>query len=107
MTLLAHQAAVRMSRQEADSLAQSTQDAYSSDRFTSWSRCVDVLRTLGYDAREAEAILRSKHMRWAGDCATNPNHPNSHDVKRYMTSQQNAKHVLGAQLQQLVEETFV
>ena len=48
-------------------LAAQTADAYSADRYTSWTACARLLASLGYDARQAEAILRSKWTRWARD----------------------------------------
>ena len=58
---------LKMTRDEALAVAKSTEDAYSFDRYKSWDACALALRGLGYDVREATAILRSKHMRWAGD----------------------------------------
>lgn len=54
-----------MTRKQAEALATRTQDAYSADRYRSWAACALALSQ--YDERTAEAILRSKHMRWAAD----------------------------------------
>lgn len=51
-------------------LAQKTADAYSYDRFRSWNSVARLLLGRGYTMREAEAIMRSKWMRWAADNAT-------------------------------------
>jgi len=52
---------------EAKSLAFSTSDAYSSDRFRNWAAVIQALLNLGYTELETEAILRSKWPRWACD----------------------------------------
>lgn len=98
---------VRMSVSEAKAVASKTEDAYSFGRFTSWNGCAQVLRALGYDAREAEAVMRSKHMRWAGDCSSHPDRPNSKDLRSYLDGG-HGKTVLpgSAELAQLVRETF-
>lgn len=54
----------------AKTLAEKTEDAYSSDRYVSWVACAQELLNRGYTVREAEAILRSKHMRWCADSVT-------------------------------------
>lgn len=48
-------------------LARKTRDAYSCNRFADWSGCVKLLADRGYNENQAEAILRSKHMRWCAD----------------------------------------
>ena len=54
-------------------LAVRTADAYSADRYASWVACARLLVTVrGYSLREAEAILRSKWMRWAADVQRGP-----------------------------------
>ncbi len=52
---------------DAARIAASCADAYSADRYASWAGCARLLARRGYDAREIEALLRSKHLRWAGD----------------------------------------
>lgn len=50
-----------------------TRDAYSYERYGSreWTRCVKLLiQEWAFTPREAEAILRSKWMRWAADSDT-------------------------------------
>ncbi len=46
-----------------------TQDAYSADRYglVRWTRLSARFLAGGYDARETEAVLRSKWTRWAMD----------------------------------------
>jgi len=50
-------------------IARRTEDAHSHDRYgpTSWRMCVRFLLIRGLDGDQAEAFLRSKHMRWAAD----------------------------------------
>ena len=58
-------------RREAETLALLTTHAYSYDRYTSggWQQAIFVLLEQGYTPREVEAIVRSKHARWAADQA--------------------------------------
>lgn len=51
----------------ARALAERTADAYSWGRYRSWEAVAALLLARGYNAREAEAIMRSKWTRWAGD----------------------------------------
>lgn len=53
--------------QRAKALAEKTEDAYSADSYASWSAVCAMLLRRGFSEREAEAILRSKWTRWAGD----------------------------------------
>jgi hypothetical protein len=48
-------------------LATDTADAYSADSFNSWERVCRILAARGFNAWEAEAILRSKWTRWCRD----------------------------------------
>lgn len=57
-------------RPVATRLAERTADSFSFDRYVSWFAVCAFLIRSGYTEREAEAILRSKHMRWAADAAT-------------------------------------
>lgn len=66
-------------------LAEKLEDAYSTDRYNgSWTGCVRMLRQRGYNDRAVEAIIRSKHTRWAGDSANKNRGVNSADLARYM-----------------------
>lgn len=51
----------------AIAIAANCEDAYSSDNYESWPSLAQELLDMGYDARESEAIMRSKYARWAGD----------------------------------------
>lgn len=48
-------------------LAEETSNAYSADRYNSWKSVAALLADRGFNAWEAEAILRSKWTRWAAD----------------------------------------
>lgn len=92
----------KMTTAQIAKVAESTTDAYSFDRFTNWKACVKTLARLGYDARQAEAILRSKHMRWCGDAAGKYDGNTSADLVRYLAT---AK-ISEAALAELVAGTF-
>ncbi len=51
----------------AKALAEETKDAYSFNRYKNWEHTALTLLKKGYNKAEAEAILRSKWMRWAAD----------------------------------------
>ncbi len=82
----AHKNISAMARQ----LAERTSDAYSAGRFgTSWRPCAAVLLKRGYTVAEAETVLRSKWMRWAGDSAEHAGNPNSADLARFLDDPRN------------------
>lgn len=88
----------------AKALAEKTADAFSFDNYRLWPSVCAMLLRRGYSEQEAEAILRSKHMRWA------------HDTSGVRHGQTRAKHLAqyidqqGASwkgdVEQLVRETF-
>jgi hypothetical protein len=93
----------RMTRDEATAVAKSTEDAYSYDRYINWEACALVLRRCGYNVREAEAILRSKHMRWCGDGSDKPyGCTTSRDLIRYIQKCPSWP----AEVRELVRNTF-
>jgi hypothetical protein len=51
----------------AAALAAKTADAYSADRYQDWTAVALEFLSNGYSEREAEALMRSKYMRWAAD----------------------------------------
>jgi len=74
-------------RELAKKIALMTEDAYSHDRyaFGAWEACAFMLLGRGHTAEGVEAILRSKHMRWAGDaCSKKYGHVTSADLRRYL-----------------------
>lgn len=88
-------------RSRAAHLARRTANAYMAGRYgSSWASCAVVLLDAGYDEREAEAILRSKHMRWAGD-HDNGRHT-SGSLRRYLEAYPISTSLLAA----LVADTF-
>lgn len=57
-------------RQRGTAVAQRVNDAYMTDMYgREWFGIGRWLALQGFDDREIEAILRSKYMRWASDCA--------------------------------------
>lgn len=54
-------------KDRASALALRCQDAYSFDRYESWTAVAAALLRHGLDERQAEAVMRSKWMRWAAD----------------------------------------
>ena len=50
-------------------LEEATEMAYSFDRYSrgGWRQCLRLLRTIGLNDKEIQAVMRSKHLRWAGD----------------------------------------
>ena len=74
-----------MTRAQIVELADQTSDAFSFDRYASWTGCVQMLARRGYDRREIEAILRSKWMRWAHDNSNKPyGRSTSVDLARFL-----------------------
>jgi hypothetical protein len=94
-----------MTRDEAVQVAETTQDAYYADAYKSWVGCALMLRGLGYDAREAEAILRSKLARWAGDSISKGENIPTSALKNFVTKYPDAA-IGSPALAQLVTETF-
>lgn len=68
--------------QRARVVAEKTLDAYSADRYESWASVAALLLSRGMTEREAEAIMRSKWVRWAAERAKNPDRARSTDVAR-------------------------
>ena len=54
-------------KERARILAERAKDAYSADRYHSWASVAEALLRRGYTEEQAEAIMRSKWTRWAGD----------------------------------------
>lgn len=53
--------------EQGRALAERCADSYSADRYSSWAAVATALLRHGLTEREAEAVLRSKWTRWAGD----------------------------------------
>lgn len=72
-------------RDRAAALAERTSDAYSFDRYANWTACAAELLRMGYTEAQAEDILRSKIMRWAGDNSKNRyGRYTSRDMRRFI-----------------------
>lgn len=63
---------IAVTYRQAEQIAAATQDAYSCDRYApdQWVAVATLLLEEGATPAQVEWIMRSKHMRWAGDCAT-------------------------------------
>jgi hypothetical protein len=97
--------------QRAARLAELTQDAYMADAYgKSWRTCAMVLINMGLGDKQIEAVLRSKHMRWADDsCGRGDGkQTNSAAFERYMHRwiTRDGGQVVSQQIQQLTIETF-
>ncbi len=94
-----------MTRSQAQHLATLTMDAYSFDRYgwPRWVACIRMLARRGFDAREIEAIMRSKWTRWAGDMSGKPyGRVTSADLARFLANDNDLPRAVA----QLVSETF-
>lgn len=81
-----------LTRSEQDQLNALTIDAYSRNRYTSWNACIAALANKNFSFGEAQAILMSKHMRWAADASDKPfGRANSSDLLRYIDEPRYAK----------------
>lgn len=58
--------------ERATEIAERCSDAYSSDRYASWTAVAKKLLGEGYNDLEVEAIMRSKWTRWAADMSDRP-----------------------------------
>ena len=86
---------------DSAALAEKTSDCYSFDRYSNWVAVLKMLRRRGFTEREAEAIVRSKWTRWAGDCSTNRyGRFTSSDLARFLDS-------MGERLPREVEKLVV
>jgi hypothetical protein len=56
-----------ISRTQAQNVADRCQDAYSADRYASWTEVARILLKMNFTEAEAEAVMRSKITRWAAD----------------------------------------
>jgi len=100
----AHTAPVAM----ADAVADATADAFSWDTYgeQAWRACCRMLARRGYNAREIEAIMRSKWTRWAGDHANKSARVNSADLARFMDECYADPTRRAAEVRELVLGTF-
>lgn len=83
-------------------VAEQTSDAYSFDRYANWKACAQMLAKHGLDAKQIEAVLRSKWTRWAGDASNaRYGHVTSADLERFMDAGK-----YWAKVAELTRETF-
>jgi hypothetical protein len=87
--------------------AQELSDAYSTTRYRGgWAGCIRMLRRRRYNDTEIEAIIRSKHTRWAGDASDRPDRPygklTSTDLAKYIDNYKD----FADEVEDLVRGTF-
>jgi hypothetical protein len=77
---------VKLSRRAiARTVAAACEDAYSFDRYRSWPAVAEAFLKEGLDPLQAEAMMRSKHTRWAADSSDKPyGQATGADVTRYL-----------------------
>ncbi len=81
---------------------------YSADRYRSWASVAYALLNLGLNEREAEAVMRSKHTRWAADQDDTHRygyHP-GHIIADYLTAIYSTPEDLATEVVALIEGTF-
>lgn len=85
-----------------EELSEKTSDAYSYDRYNSWSACIKALRKAQYNDMQIEAILRSKWTRWAADSSDKSyGKSSSVDLMKYINENETLESV-----EELTKETF-
>jgi hypothetical protein len=78
-------------------------DAYSYDNYRSWEGVALAILRMGFDSLQAQAIMRSKWTRWAGDCSGKPYGRNTGtDITKFLSTMRN----LRKEVEDLTEETF-
>lgn len=90
----------------AERVALRTGDAYMADSYglSAWLRCAKFLLDNGLTEREAEAVMRSKAMRWADDGKLTNRESNVVAFKRFFENHYDS--YTGAKLRELVVQTF-
>jgi hypothetical protein len=70
----------------ARTVAAACEDAYSFDRYRSWPAVSEAFLKAGLDPLQAEAMMRSKHTRWAADASNRAyGRATSTDITKYIT----------------------
>lgn len=93
--------------QKAEYIANQCADAYSFDRYSSWTAVARVLLKRGWKPIEVEAFMRSKHTRWAGDVSGKDyGKCTGNDVLRYLENERNMPRGTQAELDELVDGTW-
>lgn len=88
-------------------VASRTEDAYSFDRYRSWAGVTRVLLNRGLTSREAEAVLRSKWMRWAADAVGKDSNITTAEFIKAMDSMRWWPHKGTTELSVLVLGTYI
>lgn len=88
----------------AATLAAKTDDAYSAQSYKSWTAVALLLLARRYSEQEAEAIMRSKWTRWAGDARSSNENLPAKALGDFLDSHEPER--LKRDVAQLVAETF-
>lgn len=89
-------------------VANACADAYSFDRYKSWSAVAEMLLRRGLSEKQAEAVMRSKWTRWAADAsAARYGRVTGKDLERWIErSMQGNSPANMKEIEQLTFETF-
>jgi hypothetical protein len=73
-------------KSRVESMLDKTRDAYSFSYYgeNGWRECIEMLFGEGWQESHVEAILRSKHMRWADDNTPTTEHSNAATLANYI-----------------------
>lgn len=95
-------------REKARQVAAACDDAYSFDRYASWPAVAEMLLRRGLSEKQAEAVMRSKWARWAGDqSSARYGKCTAQDLARWMDrSMQSNSPTSKKEIEQLTLETF-
>lgn len=97
----------RSFRNEAIEVARKCEDAYSFDRFTSWTAVAEMLLRRGYDHKQAEAVMRSKWTRWAADASDKKfGKARAYDMKKWLDNSFKTREDEREEVIKLTKETF-
>lgn len=97
---------MKTKRADAQRLAEKTADAYSCDRYASWTAVCGGLLAAGYTEQQAEAILRSKWTRWAADASQDSGKRYGRATAMDLLSWMSKMSDLKQQVEALTKETF-
>lgn len=76
---------MKLTKEMVEELHNKTEGGYSYDRYNSWRACCRFLLKVGFTMEQAEVILLSKWMRWAGDYSSHDyGKITSKDLEKYL-----------------------
>lgn len=90
---------------DAELVASACEDAYSAGNYPNghWAKCAQELLDRGLDIEEAEAFLRSKHMRWCYDNARDSCNATVVDFREYLEDGRNIRGTLKQEAQAMMD----